>query len=755
MVHRYHTLSVIAISAIIVAFFPSQNVAQTHGWEAVPGVHAGYAAHMLDLGDGYFLFSGPSSHIGRNGHGLFFYTPGNTALRDVTPSWAQVHALARTKDNSVLCANEDGIWRTGNLHDWTLVHDTIVTALDCLQDGYCYATEADGSLLRSTDHGATWSVYSEGIKDIMHFGPPRKLLMDGRGRMICALNFDVNLFSLDHGLTWQTNYQVDDSASIWIVGEPPFLITSDSNRVINGSLYVLSHDWIKLYIPPRLIFDWRNQVITRALLEAPSGVLYAGFGTTFYGMTPRKLRPDTCGIIVSYDQGDNWTWFRRDIDVMNMIMTDNGKLLVSTTLDGFLLVDPADGSTTSLNCSYGYVTDLLYHKEDGGPEGNIIVALDSCHVTGTVNSFDHGAMWSWSDTMSYVPPNVYVPTRLTEMPDGILRKQHGDWSDDAGKSWKQQHLMFKKYPRTYMFSLAGFTDGSFMVSDYDPLKNRSLLHLFDRNGDQIDSTLNPGLGRIRQLYAYDDENVYAAAETGLYLTTDRGSTFQQCGTEDAVSIMPIDYDNMAAGIHAQGVSYAINDYGGSEWSLDSEYLGGTMIDADGHTEWMHVLVASTLDSRGVGASGGRYSIMGTTDRLTWFDITEGLPTNQLTALCYDDRDNMLYVGTRGCGVFRKQLPVVGVRDLHAPTSILSVSAHPQPCDNVLTLRVDYEGHVPLEAVLYDVLGRRQFAMPVPDAQQNATRTFTLPVAGLRSGAYFLVVTDSDRKQRRVLPILKQ
>jgi hypothetical protein len=725
--------------------------AQFADWEAMPGLQAGHAAHMLDLGDGRILLSGPSSQAGRNGLGLYLYTPGNEALRDVTPSWGKVHALAMANDNSILFANDEGIWRSRDAERWTHVYQRTVTALNCLRDGNCYAAETDGTVLRSTDHGRTWAMLSLDVRQYATFGPPRQFAMNAKNWMICSLPMG-NVVSLDGGENWSTHYGIDDSARISVTGRQPLLVTSDSGRVITSrygaSLHVMSGNWMHTTATHTFVFGRQNSPEARAIIEAPNGTLYCGLGTEVsQTLVPDALHPDSCGVLVSWDEGSSWKWLRSDIDVLNLLFTAEGDLLVSTLLDGFLRIDTADGSSTRLPVSYGTVTDFLFL------EGRVFAAMDSCHVTGTLSSSDEGAHWTWSDTMRYTASTAPVKRRLTVMPDGVIRLGHAFVSRNNGRSWERQYFTYNNYFSGFINSVTGFRDGTLLLSDMRDGRENSFLYHFDANRQQIDSTLRPGLGRIRQVHAYSNDRLLVAAESGMYISTDRGVTFTQRFEENTLCLRELRDGWMIAGFDDDTYSHAYSSWGASTWERVAIDHNSGVIDADGWQYWLYVITAVDFDSLGEVVPGTPHLLRGTIDQSSWYNLTEGLPTDQLTAICLDEH-NYLYVGTRGCGAFRLRLPVVDVEELPDATRPLTVSLHPQPAGDAMTITVASLRSGTMRATVHDLLGRRVIHLPDQDIKAGVSLSVRVDIAGLSPGSYLLVVTTTDGT-RRVLPFLRQ
>ncbi|MCB2204129.1 hypothetical protein KQI65_05215 [bacterium] len=739
---------------MIFALFPREGSAQFGHWEAVTDVQAGYAAHMLDLGDGRFLFSGPSSRLGRNGRGLYLYTPGESMLKDVTPSWGKVHALAWANDRSILCANDEGIWRTKDFSKWTQVHDSATTALDCLRDGNCYAGQEYGAIYRSTDNGETWERLSDDLTFPRNpqLDLPRKFAMNDRGWIVCSRSWGGNWISLDRGLTWNTSHQVDDSATIRIPHSDILLVTSDSGRVITGyggTVFVRSANWMHPVTSFAPVLSRNSDVRARAIIEGPSGTLYLGIGTDFYGAPPERLRPDTSGVLVSYDEGSSWKWLRRDIDAMNLMLTADGDLLVSTTLDGFLRVDTADGSSTRLDCGYGYVSDLLFL------DGSVLAAMDSCHVTGVMHSRDFGDSWQWSDTMKYTYPNPDIPTRFTILPGGDLMHDYIYRSSDAGKSWRWQPLLFESWIKGRLNSIVEFSDNTMLLSDVNVETGKSFLYPFDDDFHWSAPAYNPGLGKIRQLYRYADDKLFAATENGLFLSSDRGVEWDKILDGDALNVLPMLDGGLIAGLGDPLYSYGYSSMGGGNFVPQSMQSTFSVIDADGDASYLFLLGGHAFDARGEAVTGSGTAILASFDMTSWFSFSLGLPTEEITAICIDEK-GYLYAGTRGCGVLRSPIPpAVAVEDIETAALPMSASLYPQPAHGDLTLRVELAHAARLDVAIFDVMGRKLRMLSAGRFHEAGVHQLPVSLEGIPSGNYFLLLSDRTRNTATVLPVRLQ
>jgi hypothetical protein len=246
----------------------------------------------------------------------------------------------------------------------------------------------------------------------------------------------------------------------------------------------------------------------------------------------------------------------------------------------------------------------------------------------------------------------------------------------------------------------------------------------------------------------------AATENGLYLSSDRGATWNVRLEESGLNLLPLRDGAFIAGLDDPLHSYGWSSWGGETFFHSTIKPGVGVIDADGWRDYLFVIAGEDFDDRGEAVMGSGASVLGTLDREQWFSLSMQLPTEEITAICLDDRGH-LYAGTRGAGVFRTNLPVIHVDPVRDAQLPLTAAVHPQPVRNAMTVTIELEHRARLNAAVYDLLGRGVHLLPLRDVYEAGKHAVPVDVAGLTPGTYLLVVTAANGSARTVLPFHKQ
>lgn len=225
--------AVLTMLGLFLATLPMTLLSQEIVWEPVPLVHGSYAGHMLEISQGTYLVSGPSSIFGVHGRGLFILNENATALRDVSPDWSPVRALVRAADGGILCGSASGIWHSNDGEQWQLRDSTDIVAMNVLRDGSVWAATATGDLLRSTDHGAQWDILPD-PPDLAHLCV--QLEMNEQGWIVLLRSSQRSSISTDGGSSWNDRVKIDDSTTAYADGDHPFLITQRGRAMYASGL---------------------------------------------------------------------------------------------------------------------------------------------------------------------------------------------------------------------------------------------------------------------------------------------------------------------------------------------------------------------------------------------------------------------------------------------------------------------------------------------------------------------------------------
>lgn len=730
--------------ALFLATIPGALLSQEIVWEPVPHVHGGYAGHMLEISPGRYLVCGPSSLYGYYGRGVFLLEENAAAFRDVSPDWSPVRALLRAEDGGILCGSTSGIRHSVDGEQWQLRDSSDIVAMNLLRDGSIWAATAHGDMLRSTDHGMQWEALPN--------PPPaanitRRIDMNEKGWIVTAYNLGTSSISTDGGSTWESAVRIDDSTEVPVYMTHPSLITQ-RGRILSAfafaDLRVSARNWDGDAVRHRFAPD-AEELHVRSIVESPTQTVFAGLGTKPFRPIPSQLRSDSAGIFVSRDEGLTWERLHAGLDVMNMMLTSTGELLVSTALDGFFLIDTADGSMRGLDVGYGTVTDLM----DMGYR--LVALLDSCSVDG-VSFSDDGRHWEWSPVMHYIEP-VISPHLIRDATGMLLRGGSQLFESDI------LHIEFQ--PLGIDLPTAGvggvphtctrLTDGTWLVGDYVSLgiDPGSHIHLFDTQKQRVGPPVSPKAGYIRRIKATRGDTVLIAAEGGMYMSTQISASIVEQFNDNVLRADMLPDGTILAGCDGTLASLRFTTNGGVTWPAISIGTDIGVFDHAARDGRVYVLTGRAFDQRGDCIPGTAEGIWYSDDMNNWTRLASTPPTTEITSIAFDDAGR-LYAGTRGCGLFRSAEPLaVDDEPARMPDGI-HARLYPQPSRGHTRIQLDIPRQGTFRFIMRDLLGRtvlnteRTFAQP-------GSGSLSLDFSSLPAGSYMLSISGSDIST--TLPVL--
>jgi len=729
---------------LFLATLPGTLLSQEIVWEPVPLVHGGYAGHMLEVSPGRYLVCGPSTLHGYHGRGVFLLEENAGAFRDVSPDWYPVRALLQAADGGILCGSASGIRHSADGEQWQLRANADIVAMNRLRDGSIWAATAHGDLLRSTDHGMQWEALPN--------PPPRanttrRIDMNEKGWIVAGYNPGTTSISTDGGSTWESTVRIDDSTRVPAYMTHPSLITQ-RGRILSAfafaDLRVSSRNWDGDAARHRFAPD-SEELHVRSLIESPSQTVFLGLGTKPFTPIPSRLRSDSAGIFLSRDEGLHWERINAGLDVMNMILTSSGELLVSTALDGFYLVDTASGDARPLDIGYAVVTDLMNMGY------RMTALLDSCSVDGVAFS-DDGRHWEWSPVMQYIEP-VISPHLIRDATGMLLRGGSQLFESDI------LHIEFRPLGIDLPTASVGgvpltctrLTDGTWLVGDYVSLgiDPGSHIHLFDTQKQRIGAPVSPGAGYIRRIQATQGDTVLIAAEGGMYMSTRITASLVEQFSDNILRANMLPDGTILAGCDGTTASLRFTTNGGATWSAISIGTDIGVFDHAVKDGRVYVLTGRDFDRRGDCVPGTAEGIWYSDDMRNWTRLASTPPTTEITSIAFDGAGR-LYAGTRGCGLFRSAQPLAADdQPAHMPDR-MHARLYPHPSRGQTLVQLDIPRPGTYRFTMRDLLGRTVLSTENMFTQSGAG-SLSLDFSSLPAGSYMLSISGADIST--TLPVL--
>lgn len=613
-------------------------------------------------------------------------------------------------------------------------------------------------IFRSIDHGATWQHVMEGIKPTFNV-----VGLATRGDTAYAATMQGGYRSTDNGATWNPIPEVMQSGirAVTTVGE-----------------YALMGDDDVIYR-----IDSHGAVDLTALLDQRLGSL-----TAFAVSRNAIFAVTTSGLLRTTDGGFNWTRVLLDQDPINQwfrilkLLTFGDTLIASVHQRGiYRSVDMGEHWTLVLPEKYLYGLspsgNALFAWYTGGPLMRSADFGESWHPT------DGSALFGWM-----VKTSKAIIGSVSWFPDFGR-------STDGGETWHNGRRGINTLSTTDLLHsgdalIASTIDGPYrmhystgawertapseMMTRQSQAVHRHNDYLFIATGNGVFRSSNngatwvgasSGLGGLGEkwvdAFTTSEGALYVASSGLIFRSTNNGDEWMRVGDE----LTTVAIDGLSS---IGGTILATNTGGlwrstsrGSSWTqvtdglagmkiLGTEAVGATFyaltskglhISTDDGLTWSEVSAALrnirivAFATRGdelyVGGTGGVYR--STDNGATWSEFNTGLYDPRVQSLAI--ANGTLYAATFGNGVFKVQLPPLGVPGEESMKSVSLAELLPNPSAGSTTLRyaIEHGGHVSI--TLFDPIGREVRTL-LDGAREAGEHELTIDAAGLASGVYY-------------------
>ena len=642
-------------------------------------------------------------------------------------------------------------------------------------------------ILRSTDSGTTWQTTSISLpassSSGFHFveaGPNGTFLAGAR---------DGLYRSSDNGATWDTvrvggNYY--DAA--WKPGEADIVYTVKGGDASGNNVKISTDDgitWVKAGTGQPLSFDIAKTKI--AVTPADPEMIYAHFA--------EQGTDQTLGIYRSTDGGATWTARNTSTNMAG----SQGWYNLS------IVVDPANADRVIA----GGVQ--LYRSTNGGTTFSTIGGNVHVDHHATAVESDLGAVWVGSDGGCWRTTNF--GGAWADRNSGLVTYQFYDVcvNDNPSTSYYilggTQDNGTDKWSGTTTWSNGLFADG--MVCNVSKTDGTTVYGEIQfgshyRNlssGSGSWTQINGGLPSGRWVAPVDDDwndgsHLYTGTSTGLYRTTNSGSSWTEVLSVNPVwvAISPVDGDIAYALLNANA-SVTTND--GVSWTTTSDwgFAAGNARRIVAHpTEAQTVFV--TFSNYAEAAHVIRSTDLG----VTWTDVTGDLPKQPVNDILidpdntsdwyiatdvgiwksvngganwipFDDgfpntvvedleirrSDRKLVAGTHGRGAWELDIPLGVVAATLAtpnPRHLMLDAPYPNPVADRTLLRfaAKHDGKVTLD--VYDVAGRHVINLVEMESGDGVIRTTPWFPDREPAGVYFAVLRSGAESITRKLVVAK-
>lgn len=533
------------------------------------------------------------------------------------PYGGTITTLAASRDGKLFAGTQSGgvYFSTDDGMSWTPtgLADGSVRALAADSSGRLFASTYF-ALYRSTDDGVTWSA----VDSTLAYKLVQSFLVDKQDNIFAGTLSGGLYESTDHGTSWfqtsLTNFgvyslAVDSAGEIFAGG--------------NGGIYALTDggaSWSQIL---------QKYITVKSLAFGPGGTIFAGtYGSGVYvssdsdstwtQMNPgpgnsyvNSLAVDSSGRVfagtmlgqfVSTDDGQNWVRSGSALEQENV-----GAIIVSPA--GHIFSGASSGifRSTDSGTSWARVDSGLCASEITSvavaPSGDVFAASAS---SGLFRSTDIGK--SWAGVGPLYAMNNYLNSVLVTPSGVVYAGAYGRGfyvSTDGGTTWASVSLPAPTSDIVYSLAVAPSGEvfaGSDLGGVYKSTDNGSSWYQMGVTGNDIgclaiDSSgliyagagggsvwlstddgaswsLKAGFGVLYQVNSLTADfagDIYAATDSGVYVSRDHGTNWEQCGltTKMIKSVYVNSSGYIFAGTWMNG-AYRSTD-GGKSWA---EYNGG-------------------------------------------------------------------------------------------------------------------------------------------------------------------------------------
>jgi len=264
--------------------------------------------------------------------------------------------------------------------------------------------------------------------------------------------------------------------------------------------------------------------------------------------------------------------------------------------------------------------------------------------------------------------------------------------------------------------------------------------------------------------------VYIATDQGMVKTVDNGTNWTLAGLIDTSlrAVATNGVDLFAGTYFNYGVFHSTDN--GNSWTqvnngLPSEIVHslaiigttifagtttGGYISSDNGANWSSISdLASVGTVHAFEVTGPANIFAGTTTGVfvsddngsTWTAASTGLTTLDILSFVTSGTD--LYVGTDGGGVWKRPINEMSTGIFEVAKQNIELDLYPNPASTTATISMKGYHNKNLNIKIFDVFGKAVIQM-----DNLSGNTFTFGIEGLKSGIYFLQLTDGDANAYR-------
>jgi photosystem II stability/assembly factor-like uncharacterized protein len=705
MIHRHLTFRLAATTATLLMLLRFGTLdAQPH-WTSAPGADGGIVYRMARDSSGRLLAETRHTLFASSDNGAHW----SPLLRSTPDSDFSVgnayQTLAVTKRGTIVTMASNQLTRIDTsgaieridlfgLHGQTTSQ---VTSLLPTQDGTIYATfwpddPSQVGLYRSTDDGRSWQNISPGSSGFTEF--PNTVVAGGPN-VIIAGSANGLYRTTDGGAHWSRNTDIPGIILTYRTG--PGTILAMTGRIIYRSIDD-GMSWDSLNIAPK-------GVIPMSITTDPGG---------------RLILATQSGPFVSTDDGISWYKLSSHLMTGGVVVGANGSIFAASK-DGVRDMG-ADGSGWAFagtGLSAVEITNFY-----SAPDGRAYACTDA---SGLLASSDGGRTWrrtSITDRRVMSVIETRKGTILVQVADSVSNKSTIHRSTDGGATWdtiRGTPLYYSTYT-----TLNEPTPGNIYLGTSYGLYLSTDDGLTWHNINVIPKTVVSTIA--------DSTGFMMAAAGDLYRSTDGGATWDTLPQK--VPIVGIARD-------PRGVIYAARDTGAPMRSIDNGTTWTVLTSAGLPPHITSLIVQPIVVTRQgylFAATQPRGLMRYVNDTVGWEPAQSGIADKQITRLA-ETREGVLLAGTSDEGIFRSELPLVGVPMFIPPRSRATVQLLPNPASTqvVMLLPDDLEGHVRID--LFTPEGA--LVSRLADFESGPDRhMLTAELDGIPSGTYFCRVSDA-------------